>query len=157
MKIIALVSVAAASRQARNAQSLFNETVADHTDSIGQRFSYLETGGLRSIFGIYMAMQGAKDYSKVDSMLSYGCWCQIRNQETEGMVAGHGAPVDALDEACKAWHQCRACTTVDFSTDDEPCDPDNAYYEIDMLDSTRITCKHAPNECAVSAIGDKYH
>ena len=83
-------------------------------------------------------------------MLSYGCWCQIRNQDAQGIAAGHGAPVDALDEACKAWHQCRACTTVDFSADGT-CDPNDVEYEVGLDPYTmRIDCQFNPEECQVS-------
>ena len=84
-------------------------------------------------------------------MLSYGCWCQIRNEEAQGIVPGHGAPVDELDAACKRWHQCRACTTVDFSTDGT-CVPNEVNdYEIgwDAV-SQRIDCQFNPDECSVS-------
>ena len=83
-------------------------------------------------------------------MLSYGCWCQIRNQDAEGIVTGHGAPVDALDEACKSWHQCRACTIIDFSSD-RTCDPNDAWYEVGLDSNTmRIDCQFNPDGCRVS-------
>ena len=83
-------------------------------------------------------------------MLSYGCWCQIRNQEAEGIVPGHGTPVDELDAACKAWHQCRACTTVDFSAE-ETCIPNDVAYEVGFDPFTkRIDCQANPDECRVS-------
>ena len=89
-------------------------------------------------------------------MLSYGCWCQIRNTEAEGIVAGRGAPVDALDAACKAWHQCRACTTVDFS-DVETCLPNEIAYEVGFDPITmRIDCQFNKNECSVST-DDSYN
>ena len=89
-------------------------------------------------------------------MLSYGCWCQIRNTEAEGIVAGRGAPVDALDAACKAWQQCRACTTVDFS-DVETCLPNEIAYEVGFDPITmRIDCQFNKNECSVST-DDSYN
>ena len=91
-----------------------------------------------------------QDSSKVLAMLSYGCWCQIRNQEAQGIVSGHGAPVDELDEACKRWHQCRACTTVDFSTDGT-CVPNNVAYHLAIDPHTvRIDCQFNRDECSVS-------
>ena len=91
-----------------------------------------------------------QDFSKVDDMLSYGCWCQIRNKEAEGIVPGRGQPVDELDAACRAWHQCRACTTVDFS-DEETCIPNDVAYEVGFDPVTqRIGCQANPNECKVS-------
>ena len=83
-------------------------------------------------------------------MLSYGCWCQIRNQEAEGIVPGRGQPVDELDAACKAWHQCRACTTVDFSAE-ETCIPNDVAYEVGFDPvNMRIDCQANPNQCKVS-------
>ena len=79
-------------------------------------------------------------------MVSYGCWCQIRNQEAQGIVPGHGTPVDELDAACKRWHQCRACTAVDFSTDDT-CDPNEVGFD---PVTHRIDCQFNPDECSVS-------
>ena len=82
-----------------------------------------------------------QDFSNAGDMVSYGCWCQIRNQEAEGIVPGHGTPVDELDAACKKWHQCRACTTIDFSTE-EKCDPNDVSYQVNFDPVTmRLTCE----------------
>ena len=82
-----------------------------------------------------------------DKLLDYGCWCRLRNEEAGGIVAGHGAPVDALDEACKAWHQCRACTEIDFQS----CSPNNVAYEVGFDPVTmRIDCQFNPTDCKVS-------
>ena len=81
-------------------------------------------------------------------LLDYGCWCRIRNEESGGVVAGHGNPVDAIDAACKAWHQCRTCTSVDFNS----CDPKSGVnYEISYNPIIqRIDCQFNPGQCAVS-------
>ena len=34
-------------------------------------------------------------------MFSYGCWCQLRNNDAGGILDGQGLPVDQLDAACK--------------------------------------------------------
>ena len=87
------------------------------------------------------------DFSFADKMLDYGCWCRIRNEEAGGILPGHGTPVDALDEACKAWHQCRACTSIDF----ESCIPNDVAYEVGFDPvSMRIDCQFNPSNCAVS-------
>ena len=94
-----------------------------------------------------------QDFSKVNDVLSYGCWCQIRNQEAQGIVPGHGTPVDELDAACKRWHQCRACTAIDFSIENS-CDP-NTYidYEVGFDPVTyRIDCQFNPYDCQVSSL-----
>ena len=58
-----------------------------------------------------------QDWKMADKLLNYGCWCRLLNQEGyiyDGkIVAGRGAPVDAIDAACKAWHQCRSCRIRD--------------------------------------------
>merc|ERR1712136_103061 len=153
MKIAALVSVVAAGRQARDAQSLFDKMLGDHNNNIEQRnFVFSETDSLYQIFQFYMGSKG-QDFSKVDDMLSYGCWCQIRNQEAEGIVPGHGTPVDELDAACKRWHQCRACTTVDFSTEGT-CVPNDVAYEVGFDPVTqRIDCQFNPDECSTMNCG----
>ena len=88
-----------------------------------------------------------QDWTMAGKLLDYGCWCRIRNGEASGIVAGHGAPVDALDEACKAWHQCRACTSMDFQS----CSPNNVAYEIGFDPVTmRIDCQWNEADCAVS-------
>ena len=55
MKISALVSVAAAGREARDAQSLFNKMFGDHNNNVEQRDSvFSETDRFFGIFGLYM-------------------------------------------------------------------------------------------------------
>ena len=83
-----------------------------------------------------------------DKLLDYGCWCRLLNEEAGGIVAGHGTPVDALDEACKAWHQCKSCTSKDF----ESCDPNNALQYDVQLDQSgqRLVCPRITFDCNVS-------
>ena len=124
MKIAALVSIAAASCPARDAKSFFDKIIGEQENADERRssdFPLPETEGLYKLSRFYLQLigGGSSMISKVNSMLSYGCWCQIRNQQANGIVAGHGAPVDALDEACKVWHQCRSCTAHDFSSNDD--------------------------------------
>ena len=59
MKIATLVSVVAAGRQARDAQSLFNKMLGDHNDNLEQRnFVFSETDSLKQIFEFYMGNAG---------------------------------------------------------------------------------------------------
>ena len=59
MKISALVSVAAASRQARDAQSLFNKTFGDQSDNVAQRnFAFSETNSLLQVAQFYVGIKG---------------------------------------------------------------------------------------------------
>lgn len=153
MKVAALVSVVAAGRQARDAQSLFNKMLGSHNNGLDQRnFMFAETDSLIQVFQFYLGNAG-EDFSKAGNMLQYGCWCQIRNEQAEGIVSGHGTPVDELDAACKAWQQCRTCTTVDFSTDSE-CIPNEVAYEVGFDPvAQRIDCQFNPNECSINNCG----
>ena len=63
-------------------------------------------------------------------------------------VLGHGAPVDAIDQLCKAWNQCRSCTTIDST--DGSCDPNDVTYEVGSDPTTnRIDCQFNDNDCAI--------
>ena len=145
MKIAALVCVVAAGRQARDAQ--LNES----SDVEQRNVLYRESAGLAQLLWYHLArLPGDQDAIRIDRWLSYGCWCQIRNQPAGGIVPGHGAPVDALDEACKAWHQCRACTTIDFGPDDGRCDTLYSAQTTYVLDGEPPQCQINRDECTVS-------
>ena len=59
MKIGALVSIVAAGRQARDAQSLFNKMLGDQNNSVVERnFVFYETYKLYQIFQFYMGNKG---------------------------------------------------------------------------------------------------
>ena len=90
-----------------------------------------------------------KNFQLAGSVTSYGCWCQLRNEQASGIVQGHGAPVDGLDAACRSWHQCRSCTVSDFSN--ASCDPNNNAYEIGFDPVTmRIDCQFNPTDCQIN-------
>merc|ERR1712227_480883 len=105
---------------------------------------------LYQIIGFYFTMDGNLDFSVLDNAFSYGCWCQIRNlnSSSTGIVQGKGQPVDALDQLCKLWHQCRSCNGVDHPDGD--CDSNNVSVEIGMDPATmRIECDGSnPTACA---------
>ena len=64
-------------------------------------------------------------------------------------MIGHGAPVDVLDELCKAWSQCRSCTTIDST--ESSCDPDEVRYELGFDQSTnRLACQFNIDDCAIN-------
>jgi len=135
MKISALISVVAAGCYVCDALEERNFLFAE-TDSLFQQLQF------------YMQNSG-NDFELADKIVNYGCWCQLRNEQAEGIVAGYGTPVDHLDEACKAWHQCRACTTIDFSTE-ESCIPNDVAYDIEFdVTTMRIDCQFNPDECSV--------
>ena len=59
MKIAGLVSIVAAGRQARDAQSLFDKMFGDQNDNVQQRnFPFPETDSLYQIFMFYMGGKG---------------------------------------------------------------------------------------------------
>ena len=59
MKISALVSVVAAGRKARDAQSLFNKTFGDQSINVNERKSaFSETNSLHMIAQFYMQATG---------------------------------------------------------------------------------------------------
>ena len=126
MIIAALISFIAAEQQAEDDQRQI-------------KFSYTSEEGLYEMLSTYML-----SFDKANKLLDYGCWCRLRTES--GIVAGHGAPVDEIDAACKAWRQCRACTSTDF----ESCDPDTITYTIQRyVPNPRIQCT-STSSCAVS-------
>ena len=65
---------------------------------------------------------------------------------------GRGEPVDALDAACKSWHQCRACTKID----NRNCNPSysgHPYVQYGHYDLTSdCVTPEAPNHCIYNQI-----
>ena len=60
MKIGALVSIVAAGRQARDAQSLFNKMLGDQNNSVVERnFVFYESDNLSQISQFYMSMKSS--------------------------------------------------------------------------------------------------
>ena len=53
------------------------------------------------------------DY-KCNALSSYGCWC-AKLSDLTASDAPRGVPLDALDAACKEWHQCRKCNQLHTS------------------------------------------
>jgi len=151
MKISAILACAAAAKVSRHArsQSLFDEMFGGKADSGNERFAFSASDSLYQVFQFYL-MNGGKDFTLADTMTSYGCWCQIRNHAANGIVPGHGTPMDKLDELCHAWQQCRSCTTVDSV--DASCDPNSTPYEVGFDPITmRIDCAFNPSDCAINS------
>ena len=142
MKIATLVYVVAAGRQARDTQ-----LVSDSQKNNAEPRGFEIGAGFNKVLAYEGMNNRTSTYSStaVARYRSYGCWCQIGNYQ--GILHGRGTPVDALDEACKAWHQCRACITVDFSGNNETCHFD--YIFPDKLGES-IDCQINDNECTVS-------
>ena len=130
MKIAALVSIAAAGRQARDAQSILERKPTHATQYLGE------------ILGLYLMITN-QDTGLAAKLLDYGCWCRINNQDR----IVHGNPVDAIDAACKEWHQCRACTAIDFNS----CDPNGIvdYKALINPNKNRFDCQQNSEQCSV--------
>ena len=96
-------------------------------------------------------LKGQDLFTLPGKLLDYGCWCRIRLWDqgpAPTLLPGHGTPVDALDEACKAWHQCKACASKDFKS----CDPKNFVYEVAYDHyAQRLDCQWNPSDCQVSS------
>jgi len=74
---------------------------------------------------------------------NYGCWCDIEN----GLKVGAGAPVNALDSACRDLHRNYDCMTLD----DPTCLPrelDASIEEYNVPISALSPLKNPEDECA---------
>ena len=96
------------------------------------------------------------DINLVKKIGNYGCWCQFdKNIEGRHSIIlsildhclGRGTPVDALDDLCRKWHQCRSCTKID----DQSCDQNlGQHYGIGYdHDVQRVTCA-TNSECVIN-------
>lgn len=67
------------------------------------------TRKFKHVAGLVMFLQSVPILGKY---IFYGCYC-FSDAQYE-LDAGHGKPVDAVDGACKAFHQCYSCVNKDF-------------------------------------------
>ena len=67
------------------------------------------TRKFKHVAGLVMFLQAVPILGKY---VYYGCYCFSDAQYK--LDAGHGKPVDAIDSACKRFHQCYACVKKDF-------------------------------------------
>ena len=67
------------------------------------------TRKFKHVAGLVMFLQAVPILGKY---VYYGCYCFSDAQYQ--LDAGHGKPVDAIDSACKRFHQCYACVKKDF-------------------------------------------
>merc|ERR1711970_1359554 len=155
MKISAIFVCAAAasttfSRHARS-QASFEEILGDDYITTSEPTTSEPNAKLNLMIRInLMIRMYLDDYewpitaSIANTLTSYGCWCQIRNQAAGGtVVPGHGQPVDELDRLCHKWHQCRSCTTID-STE---CDPNTINYPIAYQQGQCASSINQHSEC----------
>lgn len=64
----------------------------------------------------------------------YGCHCFPTHKST---IGGKGAPVDALDEACRALYRCHKC--IDIEAPGE-CDTDQGGYKYQLIADGSVGC-----------------
>ena len=83
--------------------------MGDNRDMITQQVDYaLEASGSGVMY---------------DQIMEYGCHCNLLDAK---LKPGVGEPVDAIDEACRDWRRCTACTRMD----DTDCLPDTVDYNL---------------------------
>ena len=112
-----------------------------------------------NIIGFYLSMNrpdlGLQIPTIVEDLTNYGCWCQIRNKEIDGVIAGKGEPIDILDGFCRDWQHCITCLKSDG------CEWDSGIpYEVGF-NGKRIICDSSPegcsrNTCMVSIVLSRY-
>jgi hypothetical protein len=77
---------------------------------------------------------------------SYGCHCIPEGRRRIG-VAGYGAPVDSIDNACRSFHQCYRCLE-DEHADEGGCDGEKTRYKVTINENTgEISCRNKPGTC----------
>ena len=80
MKIAALVSIVAAGRQARDAQSVFDKMFADQNDNVQQKnFLFQETVNVFQMFMFYMGGAGKGFKSSTPQSQSSECSLPVPN------------------------------------------------------------------------------
>ena len=95
---------------------------------------------------IYELLTGSSwNGPSADDVFNYGCWCNMNNG-LDHVQKGKGQPLDAIDEACQAWHRCTTCIRMD----DTDCVPLNEKY--DFLTGSKynpqVSCTDNPSGCA---------
>jgi len=84
-------------------------------------------------------------FGDMDQVFNYGCWCQLVTPD--GVREGIGAPMDAIDQACKDWHSCMDCLIIDHE-----CSIFPVAYEAGKDGNGDVTCNNQANDmCAESA------
>ena len=104
---------------------------------------------LSQYLGSYLfPMQGVNFMTLFDDMnqvFNYGCYCQLVTED--GIREGVGAPMDGIDMACKEWHSCMDCLTIDHE-----CVHTQIAYEAGKDGNGDVTCvNQANNDCATNA------
>ena len=93
---------------------------------------------------------GASPIHKLMPYWGYGCYCNFDNT----YFKGRGAPVDEMDELCKAASQCYACVVMDGDDENQTCDPHVTGYTAITLPSgqpgepkqtIQQSCSHSDN------------
>ena len=69
------------------ADEIFVDNERADTSVTQSKFVFAETDSLFQVLQFYLQVNG-KDFFLADKLVSYGCWCQIRNQAAQGIVPG---------------------------------------------------------------------
>ena len=77
-----------ATRYARS-ETLFDEIFADNNErtEVSNRYAFSETESLFQELQFCLQVS-VKNYLLAEKILSYGCWCQVRNEAANGIVPG---------------------------------------------------------------------
>jgi hypothetical protein len=85
-------------------------------------------------------------------MLNYGCYCQLIARRP-----GVGEPLDALDEACRAYQHCAKCNGMDHgdqtTINGEACNAVSARYELqnnEARDGFECNDEASDGDCGIS-------
>lgn len=137
MKIGAFILPAALAKS--TGQALFKEMFGETSN--GER---ARTGGIAQILAFYVQTSGQQitDYAFTNEF-NYGCWGQLKSPD----IAGHGKPMDAIDQSFKNWRQCRECAEMDGGGE---CQIDDTPYEVGFDNVSKLITCAANTPCAAS-------
>lgn len=107
------------------------------------------TRKFKHVAGLIMFKQAVPILGKY---VFYGCYC-FSDAQYE-LDAGKGRPVDAIDSACKSFHQCYRCVNKDFVQEagQENCDGSNRSYRFkgvvdEVTGKKEIVCLNNKGSC----------
>lgn len=107
------------------------------------------TRKFKHVAGLVMFLQAVPILGKY---VYYGCYCFSDAQYQ--LDAGHGKPVDAIDSACKRFHQCYACVKKDFVEEKQQanCDGTGRSYKFKgivdpVTQQKQIVCLNEEGSC----------
>lgn len=86
---------------------------------------------------------------------NYGCWCNF----DEGMMTGHGHPVNRYDEICRDFQLCSRCARLDGTKSGESCDPVTKEYTLGSGPNFLAACSqtNGNDDCAAHVCNCEQH